>query len=751
MNSRQLVSDFYKAKPLDAVAWMEARDQDLLRGESVRILEDLYFEAGWLGWCTAAFLISEARGRRKAPDVAARVDWGGWVPGDADAARKLLGDKDIPGLQDLLDKRSVTIKGIEDTRYKDLASILARGVANGDSMETVAGEIVDYLKVDADWADTVARTETRSAVTQASLDSYRDASISQKEWLTAWDEACDICSDAQAMGPVPIDEDFGEAGDGPPGHPNCLCVVLPVIGAESEEVAESPDSVPPVDVPPVVEQGPVPPWLPSDVVLGERTGAAAGSNTSGMSGFWTGTDGVERYVKEYQNPEQAFTELLSNRVYQELGANAPNTSLSSYVDDAGNTRTILVTEIVPNDGTVGKLGLTPDVAKEVTNNFAADLWLANYDAVGTGLDNIVIGKDGAVYRVDAGGTLEFRAMGGKKTGDELREVDAQAFFDKNPYYGDVLRTAGYDTVNDMAGVLPDQIREIRDFVDASGGFKSIVDNLKRDIEDAAGKPLDFKFSTGKYGMWLEQRLNSLEMRYGNLQPVDPNTTLQPLAIDVGAKRSLSLAKPDAVHDSGARVFKGMDGIAWGNSEYKSWQDAVTTNFDQSNAVARYSGNEYHQINDSMRQQLRAGDTSISDVSRHIVDALSPTRTTEDIMVERGIQTMPASKLQELLSLRVGDLLHDYAFQSTSVGETPFKGDVLFRIRVPAGSQGAYLGQLSQYLDLEAEFLLQAGTTTRVEAIHEFGPRYVVDVTVVDQRPGEVVNANYYAGRKMVLL
>ena len=167
----------------------------------------------------------------------------------------------MPGLKNLLDNRFITIKGIEQTRYQELAGILSRGVEQGHSMQTTATAVSRYvnslpsdpnnptpeelvrLGTSNPWQEMVARTETRSAVTQASLDSYRDAGLTQVEWLTA-DGGCEECGGYEDMGPVDIDEGFGDV-DGPPAHPNCLCVILPVISDTSSVTAE--DEVP-VDI-----------------------------------------------------------------------------------------------------------------------------------------------------------------------------------------------------------------------------------------------------------------------------------------------------------------------------------------------------------------------------------------------------------------------------------------------------------------------------------------------------------------------
>jgi len=222
--------------------------------EMARVFEDMYYEAGWVGFAVG---LSHMGQRDTTKDVSVTTDytdqvpWGGWVPGDTDAAKKLIGDANAPGLKNLLDNRYVTIKGIEQTRYTELANILSRGVARGDSTGTVATAIDRWignlpndpsnptpealvrLGTTTPWNEMVARTEIRSATTAASLDSYRDGGLKYVEWLTA-DGGCSICAEYEAMGPVDMEDGFGDI-DGPPAHPNCLCVILPVVGQVVEE------------------------------------------------------------------------------------------------------------------------------------------------------------------------------------------------------------------------------------------------------------------------------------------------------------------------------------------------------------------------------------------------------------------------------------------------------------------------------------------------------------------------------------
>ena len=189
------------------------------------MLRDLYTEAGWAGIAAGRSQLRTAAARKMV--TKSSIDWEGWEPGDADAAAKLIGTSKAPGLKNLLDGANVTIKGIEETRYNDLAGVLARSVSDGLGVDETAKQIDAMFDKGADWADMVARTETARAVTAGTLDSYADAGVTKVEWLTA-DGGCAICGEYESMGPVEMDQGFGDV-EGPPAHPNCLCTLLPVL------------------------------------------------------------------------------------------------------------------------------------------------------------------------------------------------------------------------------------------------------------------------------------------------------------------------------------------------------------------------------------------------------------------------------------------------------------------------------------------------------------------------------------------
>jgi hypothetical protein len=64
--------------------------------------------------------------------------------------------------------------------------------------------------------------------------------------------------------------------------------------------------------------------------------------------------------------------------------------------------------------------------------FAADALMGNWDVVGLASDNIMVGSDGTVWRVDNGGALAYRAQGTPKTTSEWNGVPMEIWSLRNP-------------------------------------------------------------------------------------------------------------------------------------------------------------------------------------------------------------------------------------------------------------------------------------------------------------------------------
>ena len=145
-----------------------------------------------------------------------------------------------------------------------------------------------------------------------------------------------------------------------------------------------------------------------------QTGGQGGSNPGGK---FKDENGVEWYCKFPENDHIAKAEVLAAKLYSALGLNAQDAKLVTKDGKVGiASRWVNVKKASPKE-----LAQTPGVLE----GFAADAWLANWDVVGLGFDNLQVDDQGHAMRVDAGGSLMYRAQGSKKAfGEHVTELDS---------------------------------------------------------------------------------------------------------------------------------------------------------------------------------------------------------------------------------------------------------------------------------------------------------------------------------------
>lgn len=128
-------------------------------------------------------------------------------------------------------------KSMVETDIDKMTNIIIAGVASRTSIPEIRSNIEETFKgaYDKVQAQVITRTEVISAANQASLDVYKQSDeVEAKQWLTAPD-ADEDC--AQYEGEITtLGGNFyetSEFADGdPPLHPNCRCVLLPVLKGE---------------------------------------------------------------------------------------------------------------------------------------------------------------------------------------------------------------------------------------------------------------------------------------------------------------------------------------------------------------------------------------------------------------------------------------------------------------------------------------------------------------------------------------
>ena len=228
----------------------------------------------------------------------------------------------------------------------------------------------------------------------------------------------------------------------------------------------------------VVRNTPTPadPWAIGELTRADATARQVGGQKgSNPGGLFEGADGKLRYVKFYDDPAQAYGEAVANRAYRELGIDAP---ISAVVRD-GDAIVGIASEIIDHAGTVGRGKLPKGRSKETLRGFSADVWLANWDAVGLELDNVVKSRKAwnAVARIDQGGALLMRARRGRKPIerlDTITEWDGFTSPTRNPAYTKVLCAAGYESADELGMQAIRQIEAIEALGKRTDGFKRLA-------------------------------------------------------------------------------------------------------------------------------------------------------------------------------------------------------------------------------------------------------------------------------------
>ncbi len=154
-----------------------------------------------------------------------------------------------------------------------------------------------------------------------------------------------------------------------------------------------------------------------------QVGPQGGSNPGGK---FRDPSGQEWYCKFPADEATARSEILAAKLYGLAGLSGQDAMLVTKNGKVG-----IATKWV----NIKKATTAAALAKVegVHSGFAVDAWLANWDVVGLSLDNLQVGPDGKAHRVDAGGSLEYRAQGDKKPfGHKVDEIDTLRDAAKNP-------------------------------------------------------------------------------------------------------------------------------------------------------------------------------------------------------------------------------------------------------------------------------------------------------------------------------
>lgn len=255
--------------------------------------------------------------------------------------------------------------------------------------------------------------------------------------------------------------------------------------AQAAKVAQAPEATKPAQVLNEPEA-----TLDADALV--QIGPQKGSNPGGL--YQDPDTGVKWYIKRPSNPEQARNEVLAGQLYRLAGIDTPELRLTRH-----QGQTAIASRIVDGleSGTPAQLAAAGGAAE----GFVMDAWLANWDVVGMGFDNLLL-KGGRAWRVDTGGALRFRAQGGLKGaafGDDVLELDSLRNAGTNPQAAAVFR-----------GLTPAQLE------DGARRVLAIPEDRIRQVVESFG-PLD-RGERDKLLATLLARREDLARRFPNARP-----------------------------------------------------------------------------------------------------------------------------------------------------------------------------------------------------------------------------------------
>lgn len=120
--------------------------------------------------------------------------------------------------------------------------------------------------------------------------------------------------------------------------------------------------------------------------------------------------GVQYVMKRGATPDHLREEAQADDAYRALGLNVPPSRVYETATGPVKLSRYIEGETL---GTLTGQRRAAAVA-QLRRGYAADALLGNWDVVGAGEDNVLVDKDGVVWRIDNGGALRYRAQGGAK-------------------------------------------------------------------------------------------------------------------------------------------------------------------------------------------------------------------------------------------------------------------------------------------------------------------------------------------------
>lgn len=429
----------------------------------------------------------------------------------------------------------------------------------------------------------------------------------------------------------------------------------------------------------------------------EQIGPQSGSNPGGL--YRNKFTGETYYVKFPPTVAHVDNEVLAGKLYELADVQAAK--VSKLVAAEGKVG--VASKIIDGLKSIGK-----DIkkAKGAKEGFAVDAWLANWDAVGLGYDNLLVDAAGNAVRVDSGGALLFRAQGGKKGaafGDKVNELLTLRDKRMNPQ-----AAAVFGDLTDAA--LKKSLKKVTALKDADIDW----------LVDAYGPDAEREFLKAK----LKARRDDLKQVLAELSKPKPKAGDR-LPVDSKLLKATILeSEYNLINTVKRKAFAKKWGL----------------NPDDLAGVVAYTGQWFSDMN-SMLRRLAPETPKIRNLANAAINGVvrcNPFKGT----AKRGVRASDLRRfgLYDLFKEAhgsKGNFVRWNGFTSTSdasLGEAAFSGEFKFTI---LDARGGRVMEISQFAG-ENEVILPPGAIFKVEDVIQTGPNnWDITVRMVDAAPDGV--------------
>lgn len=196
----------------------------------------------------------------------------------------------------------------------------------------------------------------------------------------------------------------------------------------------------------------------------EQFTGRGGSNAG--AGMRSKVDGRKFYVKAPPTDDHARNEVLGAKLYKLAGLDVPEVNfikITGKLDGDEFVNKLGIRSSWIEDTRIDRQRLIDGDANGITDGFAVDAWLANWDVVGAEFDNLKLLGD-KVIRMEAGGSLRYRAMGGLKGnwGNTVHEIDSlrdKRFTQNHLVFKNITEDQIAEGVRKVVNISDDAIRQ----------------------------------------------------------------------------------------------------------------------------------------------------------------------------------------------------------------------------------------------------------------------------------------------------